>query len=126
MSISLYLKPVDNKSLFGKTLQTSTGEVSNAQVRVARELNALMQQKETKKKRQVAPEDMKQDVGFYANKRRILAARKWVSDHYKSYEFKRETVHDWCNLYSAKYLNEETRYIEKIAFKNPGRLSMVS
>ena len=43
---------------------------------VARELNASMQQKEKKKKRQVSPEDMKQEVGFYANKRRIPAAYK--------------------------------------------------
>lgn len=35
-------------------------------------------------------------------------------------------VRNWCNLYRAKYLNEETTYTEKITFKDPGRPSMVS
>ena len=82
-----------------------------------------MRQKETNKKRKVVPEDMKREVGFYANKHGIPAAGKWASDRYKSYEFKRETVRD---LYRAKYVNEETTSTEKITFKGPGRPSMVS
>ena len=68
MIIGSYFEYVDNETLFGEGLQTSTGEVSSTQVCVARELNASMQQKEMKKKRQAFPEDIKQEVGFYANK----------------------------------------------------------
>ena len=125
MSIHSYLRPVNNEFLFGEALQTSTGEVSSTQVCVARELNASMQQKETKKKKQVVPEDMKREVEFYANKHGIPVARKWASDRYKSYEYKRETVRNWRNLYCAKYVNEETKSTEKIPFKGPGRPSMV-
>ena len=71
-----YFEYVDNETLFGEGLQTSTGEVSSTQVCVARELNASMQQKEMKKKRQAFPEDIKQEVGFYANKHRDTAAHK--------------------------------------------------
>ena len=74
--------------------QTSTGQVSSTQLCVARELNASMQQKEMKKKRQVAPKDIKREVGFYPNKHGIPAARKWAYDRYKCYEFKREMVPD--------------------------------
>ena len=35
-------------------------------------------------------------------------------------------VCNWCNLYRAKYLNEETTYTDKITFEDPGRPSMVS
>ena len=35
-------------------------------------------------------------------------------------------VHDWRNLYRAKYVNEKTASTEKITFKGPGRPSMVS
>ena len=83
---------MDNESLFGEALQTSTDEVSSTQVFVARELNASMQQKETKKKRQVVLEDMKREVVFYANKHGTPAVRKWESGHYKGYEFKRGAV----------------------------------
>ena len=76
MSIRSYFKPLDNESLFGEALQTSTGEVSRTQVCVARELNLSMQQKETKKKRQVVPQNMEQEVGFYTIKHGIPAARK--------------------------------------------------
>ena len=108
------------------TLDTSTSEVSSTQVCIARELNALMQQKETKKKRQVVPEDMKREAGFYANKHGILVVCKWASDRYRCYELKRKTVHDWRNLYRAKYVNEETTSTEKITFKGPVRPRMVS
>ena len=64
MSIRSYSRPVENESLFSEALQTSTSEVSSTQVCVARELNTLMQQKETKKKRQVVPQDMKREVGL--------------------------------------------------------------
>ena len=69
-----YFEYVDNETLFGEGLQTSTGEVSSTQVCVARELNASMQQKEMKKKRQAFPEDIKQEVGFYANKHRDISS----------------------------------------------------
>ena len=85
-----------------------------------------MQQKETKKKRQVVPEDMKREAGFYANKHGILVVCKWASDRYRCYELKRKTVHDWRNLYRAKYVNEETTSTEKITFKGPVRPRMVS
>ena len=87
MSIRLYFKPVDNESLFSEALQTSTGEVPSTQMCVARGLglNASMQQKEMKENRKVVPEDMKREVGFYANKHRIPAARKWASERYAIY-----------------------------------------
>ena len=50
---------------------------------------------------QIVPEDMKREAGFYANKYGIPAAGKWVSDRYKSYEFKRKTDRDWRNFYCA-------------------------
>lgn len=121
-----YIHPVDNDSLFGKVLQTSTSEVSNIQVCVARELKASIKQKETKKKRQGIPEDMKQEVRFYVNKHRITTARKWASDCYKGYKFKRETVHNWRNLYWTQYVNKERTSTEKITFKCPGHPSIVS
>ena len=75
MSIKSYFKPADKESLFGEALHSETGEVSTAQVCVARELRAAMQKEEKKKKRQVVPENMKREVGFYANKHGIPAAR---------------------------------------------------
>lgn len=81
MMIGSYFEYVDNETLFRDGLQTSTGEVSSTQVCVARELNALIQQTELKKKRQVFPEDMKREIGFYVNKHGIPAALKWASDH---------------------------------------------
>ena len=122
MSMRSYFKPLDNESLFGEALQTSSGEMSSTQVCVAKELNALMQQKETKKKRQVVPEDVRREVGLYANKCGIPAACKWASDRYKGYEFKSETVRDWRNLYHAKDVNEETTSNEK----GPGRPSVAA
>ena len=50
---------------------------------------------------------MKREAGFYANKYGIPAAGKWVSDRYKSYEFKRKTDRDWRNFYCAMQVNEE-------------------
>ena len=85
MSIRLYFKLVDNESLSSEALQTSTGEVPSTQMCVARGLNASMQQKEMKENRKVVPEDMKREVGFYANKHRIPAARKWASERYAIY-----------------------------------------
>ena len=121
MSIYLYFKLVDNESLFGEALQT-TSEMSSTQVCVARELNASVQQKEMKKKRQVASEDMESEVGFYVNKHGIPAACKWASNYSKGYEFYRETVRNSPNLYRAKYVNEETTSTEKITFKSFGGL----
>ena len=64
MSIHLFLKPVENKCLFGEALQASISEMSSTQVCVSRELYASIQQKETKGKAQVVSEDMKWEVGF--------------------------------------------------------------
>ena len=126
ISIRSYFKPAGNESLFGEALQTLTGEVSSTQLCIARDLNASMRQKETSKKSELASDDRKQEVGFYVNKHAILAARKCPFGSYKGYEFKRETVGDWRNLYPAKYIKEETTGTVKITFKGSGRPSMVS
>ena len=74
MSIRSHSKPVGNESLFSEALQTSTSEVSSTQVCVARELNASMQQKETKKKRQVISEGMKREVGLMPKTQRTSSS----------------------------------------------------
>ena len=126
MSILSYFKPANNESLFGEALHTSNGEVSSIQVCVARELNATMQDGETKKKRQIVPAKVKQEVGFYANKYGIPAARKWASDQYKNFEFKRETVRDWKKVYFQKYVNNEASSSSvEVVFKCSGRPGMI-
>ena len=76
-----------------------------------------MRQKKTNKKSELASDDRKQEVGFYVNKHAILAARICPSDSYKGYEFKRETVGDWRNLYHTKYVKEEKHVMWKSLLK---------
>ena len=75
ISIPSYFKPADNESLFGEAVKTNGAQYLAC---ITRELNALKryEKKETKKRRQVAPEDMKREVVFYGNKHGIPAARK--------------------------------------------------
>ena len=48
---------------------------------------------------------------IFSNKHGIPAARKWASDRYKDYEFKRETVRDLAQFVS--FICYRTNEIEK-------------
>ena len=45
-----------------------------------------------------------------------MQQKETKTDRYKGYEFKRETVRDWRNLYRAQYVNEETESTKKNHF----------
>ena len=58
MSILSYFKPAVNDSLYGEALH-STGPVTGTQVCVARELNGLIEEENTKTSRQIVPVKIK-------------------------------------------------------------------
>lgn len=127
MSIFSYFKPAEKGDpLFGEALQSTTGDVSATQVCAARELNAMMQESENPRKRQSYTEKLKQTVGFHANKHGVAAARKWATEHYRGFEFKRETVRDWKQKYKKKYVEKGFVETSSVNFKKPGRPSMLS
>lgn len=69
--------------------------ISFSLISAARELNSFQEQREQKKKRQVLPENVKKEIGFYAWKYGNLQRRRWIPKNCLQFSFKRETVRDW-------------------------------
>lgn len=126
MSIFTYFKPAEKDQLLGEALQSATGDVSPTQVCVARTLNAEIQESLKPKTRQRYSEKIKQTVGFHANKHGVTAARKWAVQHYRGFQFKRETVRDWKQKYKKMYIERGSVEPSSVNFKSPGRPSMIS
>ena len=85
---------------------TTTGASQASLFSATREMNNLEERKEIKKKKQVLPEKIKEDVVHCAWKYGILEAITNGSSKYPQHEFKRETARDWKTILEDHFRKE--------------------
>ena len=125
MDTTKYFRGSENTRLDGRALNVSIpGCSSSSQLSAASKLRSLQEIQGERKKRQILPDKVENDIAYYAWKHGTPEARRWASKKYPNFTFKRETVRDWKTKYMWNF--SKYRGADFFTLPRPGRPPVVS